>query len=48
MPFRRLLDEANTANTSFYSDDLGLAVFDEPIGSRSPASLPFHDDHADR
>jgi len=35
--FRRILDEANRANASFYPvDPRGLAVFDEPIGPNVP------------
>lgn len=35
--FRRILDEANRANTSFYPiDPRGLVVFDEPIGPNPP------------
>jgi VWFA-related protein len=38
--FRRLLDEANRANTSFYPvDPRGLAVFDTPIGPAPPPPL---------
>ena len=37
--FRRLLDEANRANASFYPvDPRGLAVFDSPIGPDRPPS----------
>jgi VWFA-related protein len=38
--FRRLLDEANRANASFYPvDPRGLAVFDSPIGPNPPPPL---------
>ena len=39
--FRRLLDEANSANTSFYPvDPRGLVVFDEPIGKMTTGLPP--------
>jgi len=38
--FRRLLDEANRSNTSFYPiDPRGLAVFDTPIGPNPPPPI---------
>jgi VWFA-related protein len=38
--FRRMLDEANRANTSFYPvDPRGLVVFDTPIGPDPPPSI---------
>jgi hypothetical protein len=38
--FRRILDEANRSNTSFYPvDPRGLAVFDTPIGPDPPPTL---------
>ncbi len=38
--FRRILDEANRSNTSFYPiDPRGLAVFDTPIGPAPPPPL---------
>jgi VWFA-related protein len=41
LEFRRLLDEANAANTSFYPiDPRGLVVFDEPIHKFTTGSPP--------
>jgi len=38
--FRRIVNEANRANASFYPvDPRGLAVFDEPIGPKVPPPL---------
>jgi VWFA-related protein len=38
--FRRMLDEANRSNASFYPiDPRGLAVFDTPIGPNSPPTI---------
>ena len=47
--FRRLLDEANRSNTSFYPvDPRGLAVFDTPNRSGSSASAASRRRHAPR
>ena len=47
--FRRLLDEANRSNTSFYPiDPRGLAVFDTDIGPAPPPPLASRRRHAPR